>query len=90
MLRSILKTRQPYVSVDTRHKLVYNYHQTPSNPEEQQWSWTVQTGATVSRNTAGEPLKQYFLQFYWGVNPYGQLRSQRDYWSIGMGWVFGY
>jgi hypothetical protein len=24
------------------------------------------------------------------VNPYGQLRSQGDYWSAGFGWVFGF
>ena len=35
------------------------------------------------------PLKQYFFQVYRGVNPYGQLRSQKDYWSAGIGFVFG-
>jgi len=29
------------------------------------------------------------VQIYRGVNPYGQLRSQSDYWSIGVGWIFG-
>jgi hypothetical protein len=90
ILHALLHDRQPYVSVDTRDKLIYNYHQTSTNPEERQWSWTAQVGATVKANTAGEPLKQYFLQVYYGVNPYGQLRSQRDFWSVGIGWVFGY
>jgi hypothetical protein len=89
-LHALLKKRQPYLSIDTRDKLVYNYHQTPTSPEERQWSWSAQIGATVPNNTKGEVLKQYFLQFYSGVNPYGQLRSQKDYWSLGIGWVFGY
>ena len=83
------KDRQLYVSVDARHKLVYTYHQTPATPERQQWSWTLQVGRTVPANTSGVPLKQYFVQVYRGVNPYGQMRSQSDYWSVGIGWVFG-
>jgi len=43
----------------------------------------------VPMGTTGTPLKQYFVQVYHGVNPYGQLRSQQDYWSVGLGWVFG-
>jgi hypothetical protein len=34
-------------------------------------------------------LKDYFIQFYRGVNPYGQLRPQKDWWSVGFGWTFG-
>jgi hypothetical protein len=30
-----------------------------------------------------------FFQISRGVNPYGQLRSQRDFWSAGLGFVFG-
>ena len=62
-----------------------------SNPEQQQWSWSMQLGrsAVPGTNTRGEPLKQYFVQLYRGVNPYGQLRSQSDYWSVGIGFVFG-
>jgi hypothetical protein len=81
--------RQAYVSLDARHKLVYTYHQTSVNPERQQWSYSVQLGRAVPSNTKGVPLKQYFVQVYRGVNPYGQLRSQADYWSVGFGWVFG-
>jgi len=49
----------------------------------------LQLGRAVPANTKGVPLKQYFVQIYRGVNPYGQLRSQADYWSAGFGWVFG-
>jgi len=81
--------RQTYVSFDVRDKLIYNYHQTPDSPEERQWSWNIQVGRAVPMGTTGTPLKQYFVQVYHGVNPYGQLRSQQDYWSVGLGWVFG-
>jgi hypothetical protein len=43
----------------------------------------------VPEGTKGMPLKQHFVQVYRGVNPYGQLRSQKDYWSAGIGFVFG-
>lgn len=81
--------RQTYVSADTRYQTVYTYHQTPTNPEQRQWSWNWQVGRAVPEGTKGTPLKQYFVQVYHGVNPYGQLRSQRDYWSAGFGFVFG-
>jgi hypothetical protein len=81
--------RQTYVSVDVRHQTIYNYHQTPQNPEQRQWSWNWQVGRAVPMGTTGTPLKQYFVQVYRGVNPYGQLRSQKDYWSAGVGFVFG-
>jgi hypothetical protein len=83
------RSRQVYVSADARNKLIYNYHQTPQNPEQRQWSLNLQVGRAVPAGTSGTPLKQYFVQVYRGVNPYGQLRSQKDHWSVGVGWVFG-
>jgi hypothetical protein len=81
--------RQNYVSVDVRNKLIYIYHQTPQNPEQRQLSWNIQVGRAVPPGTTGVPLKSYFVQVYRGVNPYGQLRSQKDFWSAGFGWIFG-
>ena len=80
--------RHVYLSFDLRNKLVYNYHQSPDNPERRQWSWNLHIGRTLERNDR-KALKDYFVQIYRGVNPYGQLRSQADYWSIGIGWIFG-
>jgi len=80
--------RQSYLSFDLRDKLVYNYHQSAGNPERRQWSWNLQVGRTAPANSRSA-LKDYFVQIYRGVNPYGQLRSQADYWSVGFGWVFG-
>ena len=81
--------RQTYVSMDARRQTVYTYHQTAENPEERQWSLNWQLGRAVPEGTKGIPMKQYFVQVYRGVNPYGQLRSQKDYWSAGIGFVFG-
>jgi hypothetical protein len=80
--------RHVYASVELRNALVYNYHQTPTNPERRQWTWNLQVGRTAEPN-ARTALKDYFFQVHRGVNPYGQLRSQADYWSAGFGWVFG-
>jgi hypothetical protein len=82
------RDRQTYISFDLRDKLIYNYHQTPDNPEKRQWSFNLQVGRTAQMNE-NRALKDYFIQFYRGVNPYGQLRSQKDWWSIGFGWTFG-
>ena len=82
------KGRHLYLSFDLRDKLVYNYHQTPDNPERRQWSWNLHVGRALERGDRNA-LKDYFVQIYRGVNPYGQLRSQADYWSIGVGWIFG-
>ena len=82
--------RRFYVSVDTRNKLQYAYHATPAEPETRQWSTNLQIGRTLEEDSGDSPLQDYFVQFYYGVNPYGQLRSQRDYWSAGFGWVFGF
>ena len=82
------RDRQTYFSFDLRDKLIYNYHQTPESPETRQWSFNLQIGRTAPANER-RALKDYFIQFYRGVNPYGQLRSQKDWWSIGIGWTFG-
>ena len=81
--------RVAFVSIDTRRKLVYAYHRAPHQSEERQWSWSIQIGRAVQAGTSGVPLREYFLQLYHGVNPHGQLRSQKDYTFVGLGWTFG-
>jgi Protein of unknown function (DUF1207) len=83
------RARSLYLSVDIRNKLRYAYHRQPGEDEHRQWSTTIQIGRAVPEGTRGFPLRDYFVQFYWGVNPYGQLRTQDDYWSAGFGWTFG-
>ena len=83
------RDRHVYASLELRNALVYNYHQTSANPERRQWTLNLQLGRTAEPN-ARTALKDYFFQVHRGVNPYGQLRSQADYWSVGFGWVFGF
>jgi hypothetical protein len=81
--------RDVFVSLDARHKLIYNFHRAPGEEERKQWSYSLAVGRAVPEGTTGIPLKDYFGYFYWGVNPFGQLRVQESYWLAGFGWTFG-
>jgi hypothetical protein len=81
--------RQLFVSIDERDKLQYQYHRAANADEHRFWSTSLAIGLAVPENTVGLPLKSYSLNVYKGINPYGQLRSQRDFWSVGVGFVFG-
>lgn len=81
--------RHLFASVDARHKLVYAFKRAPGETEEKQWSTKFAVGLAAPENTRGVPLKSIYLHYYRGVNPYGQLRAQKDFWSVGVGWIFG-
>jgi hypothetical protein len=83
-------SRHTYVSLDTRNRLQYAYRRPPGQDERRQWSTNLQVGRTLPEDPGGSPLQDYFVELYYGVNPYGQLRSQRGFWSVGVGWVFGF
>lgn len=81
--------RDLFVSLDARHKLAYRFKREPGEEETKQWSFSLAVGRSVPEGTRGIPLKDYFGYFYWGVNPFGQLREQKNYWLVGLGWTFG-
>lgn len=81
--------RDVFVSLDARHKLVYQFHRAPGEEETKRWSYSFAFGRTVPEGTRDIPLKDYFGYVYWGVNPFGQLREQKDFWMAGVGWTFG-
>ena len=81
------EARQWLFSLDLRHRLQYDYHQDPIGSDERRWSWAATAGRATQEGNS-RVLSQYFLYLYRGVNPYGQLRSQGDYWSAGLGWIF--
>ena len=83
------RNREIFVSLDLRHKLQYAYRRAPGQEETKHWSQSWAIGRAVPENTRGIPLREYYLHIYKGVNPYGQLRSQNDFWSAGVGLVFG-
>ena len=84
--------RVMFVSVDTRHKLAYQFHRNPGQAETKHWSTSIAVGRSVVEGAGARRsvlLRDYFFHYYRGVNPYGQLRSQSDFWSVGVGWIFG-
>ena len=84
-----IRSRHLFASVDARHKLVYAFDRAPGETEEKQWSMKFAAGLAAPEGTRGIPLKAVYLHYYRGVNPYGQLRAQKDFWTFGVGWIFG-
>ncbi|HYT66613.1 MAG TPA: hypothetical protein VEL51_09360 [Vicinamibacterales bacterium] len=84
-----IRSRHPFASVDTRHKLIYAFDRAPGESEQQQWSMKFAAGLAAPEGTRGIPLKAFYLHYYRGVNPYGQLRAQKDFWTVGLGFIFG-
>ena len=82
-------SRHLFASIDARHKLVYAFHRGPGEDEQKQWSTKLAAGLAIPEGTVGIPLQQVYLHYYRGVNPYGQLRAQKNFWTIGVGWIFG-
>jgi len=70
-----------YGSLDLRHKAIYDYHKANDDlHEERQWSANLVLGlARNPETTAGLGRVAPYLRFYYGVNPHGQFRSQKDY-----------
>jgi hypothetical protein len=84
-----IRSRHPFASVDARHKLVYAFERAAGEAEEKQWSLKFAVGFAAAEGTRGIPLKAVYLHYYRGVNPYGQLRAQKDFWTAGAGFIFG-
>ena len=77
---------RPYASVDLRYRTIYNYAKTdPEAGDERQWSTNLVAGYRRVRleSKRGEP--DFFARIYYGVNPYGQLRSQSGFFLFGVG-----
>ena len=82
----------PFVSLDTRHRILYDYHKPSSDtPEERQWSTTLAAGIRTSpagTTAARLALTHIYVRVYHGVNPHGQLRNQGDFTVISAGFNF--
>jgi len=79
------KTFAPFASVDARYKTVYDYHKASDDVnEDKQWSTNLMAGF---RTPLEAPLsvKEIYARWYYGVNPHGQLRNQRDFTTFGIG-----
>lgn len=82
-----LKGFGPFLSVDARHKTIYNYRKASDDEkEDRQASFNVLFGLRrVERGFLEKGVPDLFIRYYHGVNPAGQFRSQRDYQLIGFG-----
>jgi hypothetical protein len=76
---------RPFVSYEGRLRTIYDYARTSaSQKEDRQFSSTVIVGIRdLSRAPLGMP--DLIVKGYYGVNPNGQFRSQRDYWMFAFG-----
>lgn len=78
---------QLFLSADVRSRIVYNYHKTdPAAAEDRQISIDAAVGFSRTNEKRGEKgHPDLYIRLYHGVNPHGQLRSQRDFWMAGIG-----
>ena len=54
-------------------------------PEDRQWSVNLLAGVRHSRGIGEKRMPSLYWRMYYGVNPWGQLGSQRNYLVFGVG-----
>jgi hypothetical protein len=79
---------RPFLSLDLRPRTVYDYDRASGRDGEGfQWSVNALGGIRPPAETWGG-LTHLYLRAYYGVNPAGQFREQRDWWLLGLGLAF--
>jgi hypothetical protein len=77
---------RPFISADVRLKTVYDYNRLRSDqPETAQWSTNVMAGLRRAQGLGDHAMPSLYVRLYYGVNPWGQLGSQRGYFVFGAG-----
>jgi Protein of unknown function (DUF1207) len=78
---------RPFASLDLRLRTVYDYNKASSDQsEDRQPSVGVAVGLRNGRARVTERgLPDLFFRGYYGVNPNGQFRNQKNYWQVGIG-----
>lgn len=72
-------------SLEARWRSIYNYHKVaPLEAEDRQASVNVIVGFKPNRSNQFAP----FVRAYYGVNPHGQFRNQRNFHEFGAGLRF--
>jgi hypothetical protein len=80
---------RPFVSVDARDRIVYDFYKTSFDQKEQkQLSVNALAGIRSWTGAQRFSIKEVYLRYYHGVNPAGQLRSEKDYWLLAAGVTF--
>jgi hypothetical protein len=76
-----------FLAADARLRNVYNYDKVDAaQPEDRQPSFNVMLGTRPAYPDWTAP--DFYVRGYYGVNPAGQFRNQRDYWLFGVGFLF--
>lgn len=75
----------PFVSLDGRWRTLYDFNKTsPDESEDSQLSLSFVTGLRkVQSVQRGRP--DLMIKGYYGGNPNGQFRGQKNYWMLGIG-----
>ena len=75
----------PFGSFDFRDRTVYGYaRNSAADPDDVQGSINILAGVHHVRDNANiQP--SYYVRYYYGVNPAGQFRSQKNYQLFGIG-----
>jgi hypothetical protein len=86
-LAGLLGSWSPWLSIDARHRSVYDYTRaSAATPEERQWSFNVLVGLRDEEQYYGQKGKiDVYGRLYYGVNPAGQFRNDGDYLLFGIG-----
>jgi hypothetical protein len=75
-----------YYSGELRWRSIYDYHKArPEAEEDRQVSVNLIAGVKKGGTDKGFGRASPFVRFYYGVNPHGQFRNQRDYMQYGIG-----
>jgi hypothetical protein len=76
---------RPFVSYDGRLRTIYDYQKTSADQrEDRQFSSSLVVGLRQMK-FASKGMPDFIARAYYGVNPHGQFRSQRDYWMLAIG-----
>lgn len=75
-----------YFSGELRWRTVYDYHKIhPGEAEDRQPSVNLIVGLKKTGDDKGFGRASPFGRFYYGVNPHGQFRNQKDFKEFGIG-----
>jgi hypothetical protein len=76
----------PFASIDLRRRIVLDFNKPSADvKEDTQWSTNVLAGIRSQKGNFRFAIKEIYGRVYYGVNPHGQLRNQKDFWLVGAG-----
>lgn len=75
-----------YASAELRWRSIYDYHKpSPDTHENRQASTNLIVGLRKLGDAKGVGRASPFVRYYYGINPHGQFRNQKNYTEFGFG-----